>query len=352
MCLSLARMMLSSWSSAAVDPVRNSLEASSAFWFDLVLIAGAIVAVGCVLEAPETLHSIREWRRDRREGRPEGKDWRVPASAIGLLFVILGVGAETIFEAVVSQKETELRQHDSNLLSAAERDAANATREAGRANESAKGAKESADSASQLSVRAGENAEKAAVRARDASRIAREANIAETREKTRRELIEKLFSPRDLSIDKRELIGKTCSNLYRYGSKKRIFVASGANDAEAAGLAMDLTDALARGRLYSNSDLGGTFSTGLKTGIAIRSPLEDLPYANCLAVQLRDVGRLKGVEVNPGSEATNGGSVMMGSSIGFSGPTAAIPLGKPLPPGAPISIFIGAKPREVLPPLQ
>lgn len=132
MSLSLLSMILSNGSTSAVDTVRLSLEADSAFWFRLVKYSGYAVAAGCLLEGPETFVTIKRWWllrfRDieREETKEDKKSWIVPCGAVGLIVIVLGIVAETYFEGKVSDADARIREHESQVVSAAEADAASA----------------------------------------------------------------------------------------------------------------------------------------------------------------------------------------------------------------------------------
>lgn len=119
--------------SPAPDPTRLSLEAEGRKWFLWLLISGAVVALGCLLEIPETRFSLMQWWRLKRCRPPREENpasWRVPAASVGLLLVIVGVVGEVVFEGLASNADARLRAHESEVLSAAELKAATANQEA------------------------------------------------------------------------------------------------------------------------------------------------------------------------------------------------------------------------------
>lgn len=157
MFLSLLLAVLSNGSPVPVDTVRLSLVAAGAFWFRWVLIACCLVAVGCAMELPETITVFKRWRFARfkdEEVEEDPKDWRIPLAAIGLIFVILGVGGETIFESLNSNAETSIREHDSAVLRLAEADAAIARQETAQLQYATQGLKTDAAKAERDMVKA------------------------------------------------------------------------------------------------------------------------------------------------------------------------------------------------------
>ena len=147
-----------------LDAVRASLEAREGLWFICLLVASGGVAIGCVLEIPETWDDLKEWRKLRKESA-EPPGWRVPMAAIGLLLVILGVIGEGVFEALVSMNETALRAHDEQALAATIKDA-------GTAKDSAELAKKAADRANDSSAAAVGAATKSLTLAQNATKEA------------------------------------------------------------------------------------------------------------------------------------------------------------------------------------
>jgi len=136
MSLSLLWAISPNGSPVPIDTDRLALVASSAFWFRGVLISGFVVAIGCAMELPETIAVFRRWKSARFKDEiidENPKNWRIPVAAFGLILVILGVGAETIFESLTSNAETSIREHDSALLGNAEKDAGTAMLDAANA---------------------------------------------------------------------------------------------------------------------------------------------------------------------------------------------------------------------------
>jgi hypothetical protein len=154
-----------------VDSVRSSLEAKEGFWFACLLIASAGVAVGCVLEIPETWTDLKEWRHLKKDKTTPHPGWRVPMAAIGLLLVVGGVVGEGIFEGLVSINETKLRAHDEQALT-------DTIKESGTAKESAEKAQKAAELASEASGAAMSKATDASGKADSVFGIAEKAGKA------------------------------------------------------------------------------------------------------------------------------------------------------------------------------
>ena len=153
MSLSLFAVLASNGLPSAVDSVRLSLEASSAWWFSIVNYSGYAVALGCAMETPETFIIIKRWwlarfRSDVREETTEDKkSWIVPLAAVGLIFIVVGIFVETYAEGKVSDIDALLRGHESDKISAAEQDAGTAQDSAKAAATNAGIAQTSADKA-------------------------------------------------------------------------------------------------------------------------------------------------------------------------------------------------------------
>ena len=132
----------------AIDSVRSALEATEEKWFWRLLISSLVVALGCVLETGGTAVSVTQWWRARK-GLPVKEEdptsWRVPAEAVGLLLVIVGVIGEATCETRASKAETNLRAHDERIL-------ADALQRAGDAKVSAEGAAQAARNAGETAA--------------------------------------------------------------------------------------------------------------------------------------------------------------------------------------------------------
>lgn len=133
--IAFALSFISDSISGSPDPARLTLEAESAKWFRDLLISGAVVALGCLLEIPETAISIRKWFKARRgiEVNENPRSWAIPIAALGLLLVIGGVVAEVAYEGLSSNADAKLRSHESEILSAAEKETDVAVKQGGDA---------------------------------------------------------------------------------------------------------------------------------------------------------------------------------------------------------------------------
>jgi hypothetical protein len=155
--VSLSLFWLISSNAPAIDTVRLSLEGSSEEWFSWVRYAGYAVAVGCAMEAPETFIIIKRWwllrfcEEDREETKEDKRSLIVPLAALGLLIIVAGVVVETYAEDRVSYFDGLLRTHESDKITAAEGEAAEATRQAGSAADSSKVAHQESDAAATAS---------------------------------------------------------------------------------------------------------------------------------------------------------------------------------------------------------
>jgi hypothetical protein len=93
--LSLLAIISANGSGDVVDKVRLSLEASSAGWFRLVKYAGYAVAIGCAMEAPETLVIIKRWwlltfRDEEKEETKEDKKRSYPPFDDDTIVIAIG----------------------------------------------------------------------------------------------------------------------------------------------------------------------------------------------------------------------------------------------------------------------
>jgi hypothetical protein len=162
MAMNMSDLLMSAFLSATLsgalpDLVRDALQATADKWFHWLLISSAVVAVGVTLEIGEATITLKRWYRLWRgqEVAPvKETSWAIPASYIGLLFVIFGVVGEGIFEALVSNADTALRAHDSQVLARAVKDAGDAKSSSLVAADAAQHAKDASGDAIQQSDKA------------------------------------------------------------------------------------------------------------------------------------------------------------------------------------------------------
>ena len=313
-----------------VDSVRVSLESTSDKWFIRLLISTAVVAIGCILEIGETWTDLRRWIR-LKGGLPVAEEnptsWHVPAGAIGLMLVILGVIGEGIFEAYVSTSDTALRLHDEQILAETQTKAAEIY-------ERAAGAMREAESAKL-------DAEEAKLRAQGAS----DKTDLETK---KREQLGTEVGWRKLTPAQQEEIGKACKGTL----DDVVSVTSYGMNPEAKALSVQVANAVFNHTFPVNLDTSGIVtSAALDEGVLISAPVEKIDFARCLANSLTVIGRLKSVTVNGARHrdgAAMGGSAVMSGNVVMGGGGGARTIVIP-PAGSPISIFIGIKPTEPMP---
>jgi hypothetical protein len=313
-------------SAPVVDSVRISLESTSNKWFIRLLISTAVVAVGCILEIGETWTDLRRWvrlKRGLRVAEENPASWHVPAGAIGLMLVILGVIGEGVFEAYVSTSDTALRAHDEQILAETQ--------------------KQAADTYERAAV-AMHEAENAKIDAEDAKLRAQGANDKTDLETKEREKLGAKTEGRELSEKQQRDIGAACAKLYTYGSKKRILVRSYGMYKEGADLATDIGKGLNSANLYTNLNIGDIQSGVLDEGVLIFGPPEDESFTSCLAKALVEIGKLTEVSVNGESHtgSKTSGTVKFSGTVHLTG-SNVVPAGF-RPPGSPVDILVGTKP--------
>lgn len=188
--------------------VRASIQHLVDRYFGGLKASTIAVVIGVSLELPDIYYEIVEWFRKRRGlVISEKRGLIVLLSSVGLLFVILGVAGEYLFESMTSQAEGYLRSFDETLL-------ANTQQETSRAYERAANAAREAEAAN---VKAGELEKEAAEERKRASSLEREAEelrkgnlVTEARlikanqdlenEKQQRLAMEESLAPRELPI--------------------------------------------------------------------------------------------------------------------------------------------------------
>ncbi len=269
MSLFLFSMIFSNGPTTAVDTVRLSLEANSAFWFRLVKYSGYAVAFGCLLEAPETFVIIKRWWlikfRDveREEAKEDKKSWIIPLAAMGLIIIVVGIVAETYFEGKVSDADSEIREHESQVVSTAETNAATANGIAGDAEK------------------------KAAQLEKDAAQLQKDADA----ERLERVKLEAQVNPRRLTPKQEEEIGNSLKSY----TGKNVMVATYSQDAEAMILAIQIGESLRKAKIKV-FEMPGTYNAigrPLYTGVVVdTNNAPDSKLVSSLAKALKTKGRL------------------------------------------------------------
>jgi len=168
-------IFLNGSSPVSVDTRRLALEASSADWFRWVTWYGYAVAVGCAMEVWEVSITIKNWwlfSFRKIEIAEDKGSWASPIAAVGLILIVAGIVLETYCEGKVADAETELRNHFSETLTAAENEAASATRDAGTAKQSALIAARASGEASLSSKKAEDSSIRAIAAGENATTVA------------------------------------------------------------------------------------------------------------------------------------------------------------------------------------
>jgi hypothetical protein len=292
------------------------------------------------LKARKTCIAIKRWYlavRGKEVPKENEKSWAIPASFVGLIIVIVGIVGEGVFEGLVDNAETALRQHDFQILSQAELDAGAAVLDAATAR------KETAQLQKDTqSLKTEADTERA--NAAGALQKAGEANATAEREKLEREKLARELGPRTLSPEQQKAIGEACTGLYLSSPNNRVVVESYGLDGEGAALVQEVTGALIAGKIWAAKAIGRTVLGGeFNTGILIASPPEGVNLSNCLAEKLASIGHLTDITVN-GTRyvgTSMSGAVMSGAVLAGGG-NRAIP--SALPAGSNIDILIGIRP--------
>jgi len=309
------------------EAVRSNLEGGRDWYFGWLQWSTIIVAFGCLLEVPEVIHELWE------EKIP--KLWVYPIkviSSIGLGLVIAGIAGEWFFEARVTTAEGLVQELDETLLSDTQRETALAQLQTAILRRDTQALKTEADTQRAI--------------ADSALKQAGEANKIAAKEKLDEAQLELLVSPRRLTIDQQERIGKSCPGLNR----AKVFVSSYGMDAEGGALAHQIAWAIFDHSFDSEYDGGGIITSGgFDEGVLLSGPPESVPFLNCIADALRSIGNLDEIKVNGERHSGTtmaGSAVMVGSAI-MSGGGGITPPTVP-PPGSPIKIFVGVKPIKLL----
>jgi hypothetical protein len=233
------------------DPMRLSLEATSAKWFRGVWICGLIVAAGCVFEIWEVAFSLRNWWRVRHrleEVKDNPGSWKYPLAALGLFLVVGGIVGETLFEVLDADAESQIRSHESDVVSDAEGRLGPLEKEAGQLNKDAEGER--------------------------LARVKLEAEI----------------SPRRLSADQETAIAKALAGF----KGKIVSVATYRNDPEAMILGIQIAEALGKAHITAQNRLGTFDPVGLPmfVNVVVDTNSSDKKLVCALASALKTQGKL------------------------------------------------------------
>ncbi len=178
-----------------------------------------------------------------------------------------------------------------------------------------------------------------------ALRKAGEANALAAKERLDEAQLELLVSPRRLTIDQQDRIGKSCKGM----NAGKVIIGSYGMDSEARGLGIQIAHAIFDKTFPVSLGSGGPITSGeFDEGVLITGPPEKGDFMRCLSDALTTVGRLKQVSVNRPKhsvsmrgDATMGGNATMRDGGGIE-PT------QHLPPDSPVDIFVGVKPIELM----
>lgn len=112
------------------DLIRADLQALRDSYFQYLLWASAVVAIGVLLEGPEVIHEARSLLRNSSIGTiVHAQKWITAVALIGWILVVLGVGGEGVAEGYVSRTDGTLQTFNEILLADAQRQAAAAEEE-------------------------------------------------------------------------------------------------------------------------------------------------------------------------------------------------------------------------------
>lgn len=288
----MARIMtaISIWLSLAVivpassaDPIRDYLQRDADKWFHWLLAASFVVALGVILEAPEATIALKRWvllRWEKDVPEQNEKSMAIPASYIGLLLVIAGVAGEVIFEAKVSNADTSLRAHDSQILgeaqsgaAQAELDAANARKSTVQLGKDTQALKTESEIQRVVAAKANERAAK--------------ANATAENERIERLKLEAQVSPRRLTVDQEKEMGDSLKAF----AGKTVGVATYSQDVEAILLAVQIESALGKANILVHDRIGtfGAIGLPLSLGVVVDANSSDKQLESALLDALSKV---------------------------------------------------------------
>jgi hypothetical protein len=289
------------------DSVRSALEGREELWFICLLVASGGVAIGCVLEIPETWTDLKEWRKLRKES-VEPPAWRVPMAAIGLLLVVLGVIGEGVFEALVSINETALRAHDEQALAETIKEAGTAKESAEKAQRASELASKSAGEALGKAETASATADKADQSARGALTTAGDARAEVATVQSNIAAVDEKYAPRTLSKIKRDILIELLSKA-RPVSPQPVVVVVSADAPDGSAYAAEIADAISDPATGWKAKAEGLMtSDGRNKGVFIL--VKDSQSAPLWTIQLQRALKSAGI----GGEGANNPNIHAGTA--------------------------------------
>lgn len=175
---------------------------------------------GCAMEIPETCVLVRNWisLKFRKVERDEDKgSIFIPLSAVGLLFIVLGIAVETYAEGKASDFDARLREYESDKITAAEGEATEAIIASGTAAASAKNASSDAAKAKTDSDGAVKAAAKAKSTASSAEQSAESVNKSMSSALAKISQIQAVLTPLELSPKEQDSLQ---AEFHKYASPK------------------------------------------------------------------------------------------------------------------------------------
>jgi hypothetical protein len=322
----------------------------NALWEPLEYLGEILVFVGVVGEVLTERKLILKEDEERRDVVEGFASWILVAGLAISLAALIGTNAyfNGTIAALNLQAEKAAERAAQN-----ERDAAEARKEADSfqsqivdATARTKEAEAKVASAEAASKDAVAKVATADARIAEAQKGAAQATATAEREKLEQDQLELLVSPRRLTLDQQEKIGKACAGMNR----GLVQVGSYGMDSEGRALANQIAYAIFDRTFPINFDQGGPVTSGaLDEGVLINGPETAERFMGCLADALVNIGQLKAVKVNGERHvgtSFSGGATMSGG-VTMSGGSVTTEPG-PSPAGSPVHIFVGVKPIELL----
>lgn len=321
------------------DVVRAGLVHTADKYFWGLIASTLVLFVGAIGEYWEPLEKLHTHDVNTRTQVRTPRKWVIRSQTewkrLAVLFVVLGIAGEGIFEYLGAKAESAVRNFDNGVAVAAGNAAHDARVDADKAKGDATDAHDLAKSAADIAAAA----EGKATTASDKS----------DRETAKREELGSKIEERSLTEPQQKAIGAACAAMYRYGGSKRIEVRSYGMDKEGADLVKDISDALNSAQLYTSLNTGDIQTGILDTGVLIFGPPEDAAFTSCLGKALTDIGKLTEVSVNGESHmggAKSSGTVTMSGTTKLTGSSTVIPSGF-RPAGSQVDILVGRRPTKI-----